>query len=82
MSEAEVAEDATKSVNERLGQLNSKAYYLLVALSFIFIRENEGSCALKSAFALTALAAVWPLQDFAPKSKCWLEVIRCSKLRH
>lgn len=71
--------DELQAVTKRLGELNTKAYYLLVALSFMFIRENEGSCALKLALALTALAAVWPLQDYA-KSKLYLEVIRWFKV--
>lgn len=50
-------------VRERLKDLNTKAYYLLVALSFIY-RSGSATWALKLAFALTAAVAVAPVQDF------------------
>lgn len=68
-----------EAVSQRIGQLNTKAYYLLVALSFLFIRENQGSRSLKIALCLTALAAVLPVQDVA-KSKFWLEFARWFKV--
>lgn len=49
----------------RLRDLNTKAYYLLVALSFIYGRGNEGACSLKIALSLTAVSAVLPVQDLA-----------------
>jgi hypothetical protein len=51
-------------VRDRLRDLNIKAYYLLVALSFIYSKANEGAHSLKAALCLTALVAVLPLQDF------------------
>lgn len=68
----------TVPIRERLKDLNTKAYYLLVALSFIY-RTSSGSCSLKIAFTLTALVAVLPLQDYA-KSAFLLEAIRILKL--
>jgi hypothetical protein len=64
-------------IRERLKDLNTKAYYLLVALSFIY-RTNQ-TLSLKCAFALTALVAVLPVQDYV-KSPRKLEVIRFLKV--
>lgn len=55
-------------VRDRLRDLNTKAYYLLVALSFIYSKKPTSS--LKWAFTLTALVAVLPLQDFADWFNC------------
>jgi hypothetical protein len=65
-------------IRERLKDLNAKAYYLLVALSFIY-RSSSGSCSLKWAFTLTAIVAVLPVQDYA-KSDGLLEAIRVIKV--
>jgi len=50
------------NLEKRLADLNTKAYYLLVALSFVY-RSNP-TLSLKLALTLTAFAAVLPLQDF------------------
>ena len=65
-------------IRERIKDLNTKAYYLLVALSFIY-RTSSGSHSLKWAFALTAIAAVAPVQDYV-KSASWLECFRLLKV--
>jgi hypothetical protein len=66
------------SIRERIKDLNTKAYYLLVALSFVY-RTSSGSHLLKWALTLTALAAVLPVQDYLT-STCSLEFIRVLKL--
>ncbi|MGB8885473.1 MAG: hypothetical protein WCC87_02055 [Candidatus Korobacteraceae bacterium] len=65
-------------IRERIKDLNIKAYYLLVALSFIY-RTSSGSHSLKWAFALTAVAAVFPVQDYV-ESAFWLECFRAVKV--
>ena len=65
-------------IRERIKDLNTKAYYLLVALSFIY-RTSSESHSLKWAFALTAIAAVFPVQDYV-KSAFWLECFRALKV--
>ena len=65
-------------IRERLKDLNTKAYHLLVALSFIY-RTSSESWSLKLAFSLTALVAVLPVQDWI-RSPSWLEGIRISKV--
>ena len=67
------------AIRERLRDLNTKAYYLLVALSFIYGKANEGSWSLKVALALTAFVAVLPVQDYV-ESKRLLEIIRRAKI--
>lgn len=64
-------------IRERLKDLNTKAYYLLVALSFIY-RSSSAAWALKSAFILTAVVAVLPVQDWFV-SPLWLKRIRDGK---
>lgn len=49
-------------VRKRIEQLNTKAYYLLVALSFIYARGATTS--IKVALTLTAVVAVLPVQDY------------------
>jgi hypothetical protein len=66
-------------IRDRLRDLNIKAYYLLVALSFIYGKASEGSWSLKVALSLTAFVAVLPVQDYV-KSKHWLEMIRRAKI--
>ena len=66
------------SIRERIKDLNAKAYYLLVALSFVY-RTGSGSRSLKSAFTLTAIAAVLPVQDYI-QSASWLERFRTLKV--
>ena len=66
------------SIRERIKDLNTKAYYLLVALSFVY-RMGSGSRSLKSAFTLTAIAAVLPVQDYI-ESAPWLERFRALKV--
>jgi len=80
MSETETTEPPEiKSIRERLGQLNLKAYYLLVALSFIYSKTTENIFSLKLALALTAVSAVLPVQDLA-KSKTALRIIQGGKI--
>lgn len=70
--------NGTKNLRERLRDLNTKAYCLPVAPSFVSFWANPTS---KWALALTALVllAVLPVQDFA-KTVWALEVIRWSKV--
>jgi hypothetical protein len=67
----------TTQLRDRLRDINTKAYYLLVALSFVY-RTNP-TLSLKLAFTLTACVAVLPVQDYV-KSERTLEVIRRSKV--
>ena len=66
-------------IRKRLADLNTKAYYLLVALSFLYIKQS-GSAAfsLKAALTLTAVVAVAPVQDWA-KTQRVLEWIQRGK---
>jgi hypothetical protein len=64
-------------IRKRLGDLDTKGYYLLVALSFIY-RSGTESWLLKLAFTLTALAVVAPVQDFT-ESGWWLKRMRDGK---
>jgi hypothetical protein len=66
------------AVRERIKDLNTKAYYLLVALSFIY-RTSSGSHSLKWAITLTAISAVLPVQDYVT-STLWLECMRFLKV--
>jgi hypothetical protein len=78
-----VGDDNTKEIEpqpplrDRIKELNTKAYYLLVALSFIY-RASFSSYLLKWAFTLTALVAVLPVLDYV-ESKFLLAVIRFLK---
>jgi hypothetical protein len=65
-------------IRERLKDLNTKAYYLLVALSFVY-RTSSATWALKLAIALTAIVAVAPVQDYVD-SAFWLKRIRDGKI--
>jgi hypothetical protein len=65
------------NIRDRLKDLNTKAYYLLVALSFVYTKNQKLS--LKLAFTLTALVAVLPVQDYV-KCECVLKVIRNIKV--
>ncbi len=65
-----------KDIRDRLRDLNTKAYYLLIALSVAYRKPTPS---LKWALALTAFVAVVPLQDYI-KSLPWLEVIRGQKV--
>lgn len=65
-------------IRKRLGDLDTKGYYLLVALSFIY-RSGSTSSLLKAAFSLTALAVIPPVQDFT-ESAFWLKRIRDAKI--
>ena len=56
--------DATKPIRKRLRELNTKAYYLLVALTFLYYHGNP-TRSLKAALILTALVAVLPVQDLS-----------------
>ena len=50
---------------ERIRDLNTKAYYLLVALSFLYrMSQNSERLSIKVAITLTALVAVLPVQDY------------------
>jgi hypothetical protein len=73
-----VAELEPIPIRDRIKDLNTKAYYLLVALSFLYGR-NYGTFLLKMALTLTALAAVLPVQDYV-NSRHWLGVVRFLKV--
>ena len=81
-------DDVQKELKERLTELNQKAYYLLVALSFLFVlgeKTNNGnwqhdSLPIKVALTFTTFAAVIPLQDFVPKENTWLQLVRWFKV--
>jgi hypothetical protein len=64
-------------IRKRLGDLDTKGYYLLVALSFIY-RSGSTAWLLKLAFTLTALAVVAPVQDLT-ESAWWLRRLRDGK---
>lgn len=64
-------------IRKRLGDLDTKGYYLLVALSFIY-RSGPEVWLLKLAFTLTALAVVAPVQDFTESARC-LRLMLCGK---
>jgi hypothetical protein len=66
----------TDKIRTRLNELNTKAYYLLVALSFVY--TANAARPLKVAFTLTALVAVFPVQDLL-KSGLGLQIARWSK---
>jgi hypothetical protein len=80
--------DPQEELKERLTELNQKAYYLLVALSFLFVlggKPNNGnwqhdSLPIKLALTFTTLAAVIPLQDFIPKENTCLQLVRWFKV--
>jgi hypothetical protein len=65
------------SIRKRLGDLDTKGYYLLVALSFVY-RSESATWLLKLAFTLTAVAVVPPIQDLI-ESTSWLKRIRDGK---
>jgi hypothetical protein len=65
-------------LRERIKDLNTKAYYLLVALSFIY-RTSSESHLLKWALTLVAISAVFPVLDYV-KSTYLLEIIRAIKV--
>lgn len=60
-------DDGSKPMRDRLKELNTKAYYLLVALSFLY--RASSSVLLKLALTLTAIVAVLPLQDYMSSDK-------------
>ena len=65
-------------LRERIKDLNTKAYYLLVALSFIYGTSSK-SHLLKWALTLVAISAVLPVLDYV-KSTRLLEIIRALKV--
>ena len=76
----------TDTIRKRLGELNTKAYYLLVALSFLFAKNVMLSLKfpfLPLAIGLTAFVAVVPLQDYFESERAlsrirWLKVVLLS----
>jgi hypothetical protein len=68
----------TAEIRTRLTELNTKAYYLLVALSFIY-RTNP-ALSFKLALTLTAFVAVLPVQDYFFHSDRALTIIRNLKI--
>lgn len=69
-------------ISSRLSALDTKAYYLLVALSFLYLKNPTGgtvALALKAALTLTAVGAVTPLQDLS-STNWWLEMLRWLKV--
>lgn len=73
--------DPLKELRDRLRDLNTKAYYLLVALSFLYRSGQSGnaSALLKWAFTLTGIVAVLPVQDYV-KSEHKLKGIQFGKI--
>lgn len=69
----------TNELRERLKDLNTKAYYLLVALAFIY-SKNDAGFSLIFAITLTGLVAVLPLQDYAKADMTWLRRILIFKV--
>lgn len=65
------------AIRKRLAELNTKAYYLLVALSFLYSRN--ATLSLKLALTFTAIVAVLPVQDFL-KTYLALNIARWSKV--
>lgn len=57
----------TDRVRSRLTELNTKAYYLLVALSFLY-RTNP-ALSFKLALTLTAFVAALPVQDYVQSER-------------
>jgi len=68
---------STPPIRARLRELNTKAYYLLVALTFAY--GAKPGLPVKLAFTLTAIVAVLPVQDWI-KSPHKLEAIRRTKV--
>ncbi|HEY6466510.1 MAG TPA: hypothetical protein VIY69_11000 [Candidatus Acidoferrales bacterium] len=66
------------SIRNRIKDLNTKSYYLLVALSFVY-RASSGSHLLKWALTLVAVTAVLPVQDYV-ESKFALAALRGLKV--
>jgi len=73
-----------ETTKNRLGELNTKAYYLLVALSFLCFHGSapgiEIPLPLKWALTLTSVAAVLPLQDIFAKQTWWLHLVKWFKV--
>ncbi len=87
MEETGKQDDPLREIKDRLAELNQKSYYLLVALSFLFVlsgRSNNGDwqhdLPIKVALTFTTFAAVIPLQDFVPKEINCLQLIRWFKV--
>ena len=71
---------APVEIRERLKDLNTKAYYLLVALSFLYFKGTGAvAFSLKAALTLTAFVAVAPVQDWVESDRK-LERIRRLKV--
>ncbi len=74
------SEDEISAIRTRLTALNTKAYYLLVALSFLYYRQGQTAArSLKTALILTAFVAAVPVQDWVQRL-CTLEWIRRQKV--
>jgi hypothetical protein len=69
--------DPTANIRHRLKDLNTKACYLLVALSFVY--GKNATLFLELALILTAVVAVLPVQDYF-RSERWLNRIHWSKV--
>jgi hypothetical protein len=71
----------TQQIRDRITALNTKAYYLLVALSFIFaLHPQHPPLSFKLALTLTAIVAVLPVQDYFYSSDSWLNFMRVLKV--
>jgi hypothetical protein len=82
-----VQKNCDNQTKQRLGELNTKSYYLLIALSFLLVlgRDKDGKWLhppfpMQLALTSAALAAVAPLQDFFPTVKWWLGAVRWFKV--
>jgi len=69
--------DKVHEIRERLTQLNTKAYYLVVALSFLY--REKPAFSFKLALTLTAIVGVLPVQDLLKSSRA-LEIVRVCKV--
>jgi len=65
-------------LRQRITELNTKAYYMLATLGFLYSR-GTGSDSLKLSISLTAISAVTPVVDFV-KTTNGLEILRAFKL--
>jgi hypothetical protein len=64
MTDTQCSEDRLR---KRITDLNAKAYYILIALSFLYVYSSKSEAPLfrlQWAVTLTALVAVLPVQDY------------------
>jgi len=66
-------------IRDRIKDINTKAYYLLVALSFIYGTASGARLTLRCALTLTAVVAVMPVQDYITSDRK-LQSLRFAKV--